>query len=183
MTDDLDLPAKPITSLALQGDVFFYACADGSLHKRSNHDARSPSENYAHVEADSEITNILVRGDYVFAQLSSGAIDAFNTDDVRAEPERAFEDALRMGSEGESNVVAIDGEGAVWRINQALASSQIGRIELEDMIVSPVERDGLIATCRVDGHAEVFKASSSLSKVGSLDLKTAVTCLASLTKK
>lgn len=175
---------QPITALAFSGEALYYGTADGALYKRSAFDPGGDEEKYALAEDPAEITQLVARGDHVFALCSSGAIDAYSMDDVKKAPERAFDDALRICGEGDSNVLAIDGEGAVWRINQGLSSSQAGRVELEDMIVAPVSEGLVLATCRFDGHAEIYQiAVGSLKKQGTAILKTEITCLAALAPK
>jgi hypothetical protein len=174
----------PITALAFSGEAMFYASGEGSLHRRSWVDAHADAETYAPGEDPAEITSLVARGDHVFALLSSGAIDAYSLDHVREAPERAFDDAVRMCGEGDASILAIDGEGTVWRVNQSLASSQAGRVELEDMIVQPAEEGGVLATCRFDGHAETYKiAPGSLKKQATAGLKSEITCLAAFVSK
>ncbi|MCC6806703.1 MAG: hypothetical protein IT381_04710 [Deltaproteobacteria bacterium] len=178
---DVDEGGIPLTSLALKDDALFYASADGTLHKRSAQDPRGKGARFEATEQDSEITALVVRGDRVFALLSSGAIDAFSAGDIDAAPERAFDDALRICGDSCGNVLAIDGEGAVWRVNQGLGSSQAGRIELEDMIVAPVEVGGILATCQQDGMAALWKlGAGSLTKLGAVSLKVPVACVAAI---
>jgi hypothetical protein len=181
--DEVDT-SVPITAIGFSGEQMYYASGEGGLYRRSAFDPSGKATKYRASDDPAEITSLVVRGDHVFALLSSGAIDAYSMDDPKKAPERAFDDAVRCCPEAESNVVAIDGEGSVWRINQGLASAQIGRIELEDMIVQPAEEGSVLATCRFDGHADLWKiAPGSLKKQGSAGLKAEITCLAGFVSK